>query len=204
MVVFEFCMRGLRVLWPKHFEGNQRYANGIFKVMIMAHGLFLLVKIVQADSDSYFMEVISLMTVRLCIWNVPWLALRPPESEGFFSRRFPFLRHITPYINLIWIVYLAIFEVTRSPDMPNVPGLYRSLFLCGILVALWRAFSAIIPPSWRNWSTSALGAAYGNIRSAGSEAREYVLSIHHRVRSVGWEAWAFVLGVYDRIRDTGS
>jgi hypothetical protein len=22
MVVFEFCMRGLRVLWPKHFEGE--------------------------------------------------------------------------------------------------------------------------------------------------------------------------------------
>jgi predicted secreted protein len=105
-----------------------------------------------------------------------------------------------------------------SPEMPKVSGLYSSLFFCGILVALWREFFAIIPPSWRTWFTSAWEAAPGSVcsarrkawvhvlnihrgvLSAGRRARDYVLNIHRRVLSAGWEAWVFVLGAYDRIR----
>jgi hypothetical protein len=90
----------------------------------------------------------------------------------------------------------------KGPKFPET--LYSSFFWCCAMVPIWKDFSAITPPSWVDWFTSAWEKAYGSVRSAGTRAREYVLSIYHGVRSAGGEAWVSVSGIYDRIWGSGS
>ncbi|KAH9993601.1 hypothetical protein BJV77DRAFT_1103995 [Russula vinacea] len=122
VVVALFCLQGLRASRPKVLE-------------------------VWPGMNLEF----NLMTMRLYVWTLLRFTLCPSEREveGFriFSRHFPFLRQITPCLDLISPVMLVICEVTamHTPEMPKVPALYSSLFFCGALAPLWRGFIAVIP-----------------------------------------------------------
>jgi hypothetical protein len=102
---------------------------------------------------------------------------------------------------------MVMMEVTmmfswNGPKFPET--LYALFFWCCALVSIRKEFSAITPPSWVDWFTSAWEAACDGVRRAGTKAREYVLSIHHRARSAGEEAWISVSGIYDRIWGSGN
>ena len=115
------------------------------------------------------------MRLSVSIGSTKWLFSEEPHQESH-QKYHRFLQHFARYCNVILCVCPVILElVWGSLRFPGT--LYRLLFLCFSLGPIRGSLSAIIPTSWVNGFTSAVKAAYGRIRSAGGNAKNYVLGL---------------------------